>query len=236
MTATEPPLLFPAAAFPAVPDVVPATHGLWGEGGAYQWYDARLRWVRKAIRTARRQRLLAVAFTGRAIPAYEAHHPDDRRPRTAIEVAERFADGRATRRELDAASKEAWAAARAAAFASAAAAAAAAAFAAFAAAADVAYAAAAATIDHPAERLAQLRVARLWTPVTGWDAAYETADARGLAEAIYRGRAWERMPILADALDDAGYAGEPWLTAAMRHPGAPWGRGCWVVDRLMGRV
>lgn len=50
---------------------------------------------------------------------------------------------------------------------------------------------------------------------------------------IYSGRAFDRMPILADALEDAGCT-DPDLLAHCRGPGQHV-RGCWVVDLLTGR-
>ena len=60
-----------------------------------------------------------------------------------------------------------------------------------------------------------------------------TATVRQLAEAIYDERAFDRMPILADALEEAGCtnAGHP---DALPH-GQEHVRGCWVVDLLQGK-
>jgi hypothetical protein len=55
----------------------------------------------------------------------------------------------------------------------------------------------------------------------------------GLAQSIYEERAFERLPILADALEDAGCAG-PDLLSHCRQPGIHV-RGCWVVDLLLGK-
>jgi hypothetical protein len=54
-----------------------------------------------------------------------------------------------------------------------------------------------------------------------------------IAHAIYQESAFDRMPILADALEDAGCA-EPDLLGHLRGPG-PHVRGCWLVDLLTGR-
>jgi hypothetical protein len=62
----------------------------------------------------------------------------------------------------------------------------------------------------------------------GWRAPTVTALARG----IYEERAFDRLPILADALMDAGCDREAVL-AHCRGPG-PHLRGCWVVDCLLG--
>jgi hypothetical protein len=54
-----------------------------------------------------------------------------------------------------------------------------------------------------------------------------------LTASVYEGRAFERMPILADALEEAGCTnGE--ILGHCRGPG-PHTRGCWVIDSLSGR-
>jgi hypothetical protein len=55
-----------------------------------------------------------------------------------------------------------------------------------------------------------------------------------LAQAIYEERAFDRMPILADALEDAGCTNEK-LLGHLRGPGAHV-RGCWAVDALLGKA
>jgi hypothetical protein len=85
-------------------------------------------------------------------------------------------------------------------------------------------------------------------PVT-FDPAWRTSDVLLLARGIYEERAFDRMPILADALQDAGCnsadildhcrdantfsAGEP----PTGSPVAPscHARGCWVVDLVLGK-
>jgi len=54
-----------------------------------------------------------------------------------------------------------------------------------------------------------------------------------LAQAIYAEHAWERLPILADALEEAGCANED-ILQHLRGAG-PHARGCWVLDLLLGR-
>ena len=66
-----------------------------------------------------------------------------------------------------------------------------------------------------------------------FDPAWRTADVVGVAEAAYEGRAFDRLPVLADALMDAGCADED-ILAHCRSDG-PHVRGCWVVDLLLGR-
>ena len=69
-------------------------------------------------------------------------------------------------------------------------------------------------------------------PVT-FDARWRTSDVVGLARAIYDEQAFERMPILADALMDAGCEDEQ-IIGHCRGDG-PHVRGCWVVDLVLGK-
>jgi hypothetical protein len=55
-----------------------------------------------------------------------------------------------------------------------------------------------------------------------------------LAQAIYEARAFDRLLILADALEDAGCDNADILEHC-RQPG-PHVRGCWVIDLLTGRI
>jgi hypothetical protein len=64
------------------------------------------------------------------------------------------------------------------------------------------------------------------------DPAWLTATVVALAEAIYAERAFERLPILADALEDAGCS-EAFLSH-LRGPG-PHARGCYVLDVLLAK-
>jgi hypothetical protein len=54
-----------------------------------------------------------------------------------------------------------------------------------------------------------------------------------LARTIYDERAFDRMPILADALEEAG-CNDPAIIDHCRQPGEHV-RGCWVVDLLLGK-
>lgn len=69
-------------------------------------------------------------------------------------------------------------------------------------------------------------------PING-DPAWLTETVVALAEGIYAERAFDRMPILADALEDAGCDNADVLNHC-RQPGEHV-RGCWVVDLLTGR-
>jgi hypothetical protein len=54
-----------------------------------------------------------------------------------------------------------------------------------------------------------------------------------LAEAIYQERAFDRLPVLADALEEAGCS-NPEILAHYRAAG-PHARGCWVVDLVLAK-
>lgn len=54
-----------------------------------------------------------------------------------------------------------------------------------------------------------------------------------MAQTIYDERQWEDMPILADALEDAGCDSDDILRHCREH--AEHARGCWVVDLLLGK-
>jgi hypothetical protein len=54
-----------------------------------------------------------------------------------------------------------------------------------------------------------------------------------LAQVIHDERAFDRMPVLADALEDAGCS-DAAILDHLRGPG-PHVRGCWVVDLLLGK-
>jgi hypothetical protein len=60
-----------------------------------------------------------------------------------------------------------------------------------------------------------------------------TSTVTPLARAVYEGRHFEDMPILADALEDAGCDNADVLSHC-RQPGEHV-RGCWVVDMLLGK-
>jgi hypothetical protein len=66
-----------------------------------------------------------------------------------------------------------------------------------------------------------------------FDLRWRTSAVRALAQGIYAERAFDQLPILADALQDAGCEdGE--MLGHCRAPG-PHVRGCWLVDLLLGR-
>ncbi len=65
------------------------------------------------------------------------------------------------------------------------------------------------------------------------DHDWRTPAVLALATGVYADRAWDRLPILADALEDAGCT-DPDIIGHLRGPG-PHARGCWVVDQLLGK-
>lgn len=66
----------------------------------------------------------------------------------------------------------------------------------------------------------------------GWEQWHEGLIP-AMARRIDLNEDLEALPVLADALEDAG-CGDAFLLAHLRHPG-PHRRGCWVVDLLLGR-
>jgi hypothetical protein len=67
-----------------------------------------------------------------------------------------------------------------------------------------------------------------------FDPAWRTEAVVGLATGIAADRAFDRLPVLADALEDAGCADADVL-AHCRGPG-PHALCCWVADGLLGRT
>lgn len=70
-------------------------------------------------------------------------------------------------------------------------------------------------------------------PVT-FDIAWRTTDAMLLAHGIYEEHAFDRMPILADALQEAGCDCADLLNH-LRDPSATHVRGCWALDLVLGK-
>jgi len=69
-------------------------------------------------------------------------------------------------------------------------------------------------------------------PVTA-DTSWLTSTTVGLARTIYEERAFDRLPILADALEEAD-CDEPAILDHCRSDG-PHVRGCWAVDLVLGK-
>jgi hypothetical protein len=66
-----------------------------------------------------------------------------------------------------------------------------------------------------------------------FDPTWRTEAVVGLATGVAADRAFDRLPVLADALEDAGCA-DPDVLAHARGPG-PHALCCWVVDGLLGK-
>ena len=63
--------------------------------------------------------------------------------------------------------------------------------------------------------------------------AWNDGTIRKMAQVIYGDRAFDRLPLLADALEDAGCTDAD-ILGHCRTPGEHV-RGCWVVDLLLGK-
>lgn len=92
----------------------------------------------------------------------------------------------------------------------------------------------------PEARAASITDAELARDVFGnpfrpvaFDPNWRTETVVSLASAIYADRAFDRMPILADALEEVGCDNTDILSHC-RGPG-PHARGCWVVDGVLGK-
>jgi hypothetical protein len=66
------------------------------------------------------------------------------------------------------------------------------------------------------------------------DTAWLMPAVVNLTQAIYQDRAFDHLPVLADALEEAGCVNADLLTHC-RGPG-PHVRGCWVVDAVLGKT
>lgn len=67
-----------------------------------------------------------------------------------------------------------------------------------------------------------------------FDPSWRTEAVVGLVHELYESRDFAPMSVLADALEDAGCT-DPDVLAHCR-AGGPHVRGCWVIDRLLGRA
>ncbi len=162
----------------------------------------------------------------------------DPRSRSAIEVSERFADGNGTAEELSIARKAAFDAAEAIQESG----------------NETQYQASASLLwavspDPVRNQYAVIRHVRAY-PEHGTqlvfdvignpfrtvilDPVWRTEAVVALAAGIYSDRAFDRMPVLADALEDAGCD----LTDILAHcrGSGPHVRGCWVVDLLLSKT
>lgn len=87
------------------------------------------------------------------------------------------------------------------------------------------------------ERLAQSRLVRdiIGNPFRPacLEAHWRTSTALALAQAIYHERSFDLLPILGDVLEEAGCA-HPAILEHCRQDGGHV-RGCWLVDKLLGK-
>jgi hypothetical protein len=70
-------------------------------------------------------------------------------------------------------------------------------------------------------------------PGLPWSDEWRTDTVVARARGIYDDRAWDRMPILSDALQDAG-CNAPGVIGYCRGNG-PFCRGCWLPDTILAK-
>jgi hypothetical protein len=89
----------------------------------------------------------------------------------------------------------------------------------------------------PASRMCRLLDDVFGNPFhpVAFDPSWRTATAVGLAQSMYESRDFAAMPILADALEEAG-CDSPDVLAHCRDPNGVHVRGCWVVDLVLGKA
>jgi hypothetical protein len=156
----------------------------------------------------------------------------DEQSRAALETSERFADGLATTEELEASRQRAKEARRAGSVAGI--------HAANAAASDASWAAGR-LFGHlkiiAVERNKVQLLQDVWGPLPfrhlPIDSTWLTPKVVQLAQSIYDNRAFDRLPALADALEEAGCHAADILSHCRRlglHV-----RGCWVLDLILGK-
>jgi hypothetical protein len=93
-------------------------------------------------------------------------------------------------------------------------------------------------LGNPSDRANQADILRdLFGSMLFHDVAVDpnwlTSTVVELAQSIYAGKVFDQLPILADALEEAGCADAD-ILAHCRSPG-PHVRGCWVVDLILGK-
>jgi hypothetical protein len=184
------------------------------------------------FRSDRKRRLFACACVREVW-----HLLKDERSRRAVEVAEAFAEGRATKKELHAAFAGAWDAANLLGrcepdYRSPATDPIRAGWAAFNAAAHSSnWASWEVFRDEPPEKRLLLL-----EDIAGPDPLPEvprTQTVVALAQAIYDQRRWQDLPVLADSLEEAGCT-DAGILSHLRAPG-PHALGCWAVDAVLGK-
>ena len=68
-----------------------------------------------------------------------------------------------------------------------------------------------------------------------FDPAWSSSTVVDLAQAMYESRDFAAMPVLADAIEEAG-CDHPDVLAHCRNPEQVHVRGCWVVDLVLGKA
>jgi hypothetical protein len=86
--------------------------------------------------------------------------------------------------------------------------------------------------EHQAERLRCIFGPLPFRPITVHP-SWPTRNFKQIAEAIYQDRAFDRLPILADALEDAGCDNAEMLSHC--RSGGEHALGCWVLDAVRGK-
>jgi hypothetical protein len=80
----------------------------------------------------------------------------------------------------------------------------------------------------------QSRLLTLFGPDPPSLGKWQNPTTRGLAETIYQQKAWHELPVLADALEEAG-CDHPWLLRLLRTDWHHAHRGMFFLDALTGR-
>lgn len=161
------------------------------------------------------------------------HRYNDELSQSALEKSERFADGLVTAEELEALKREVKAAAKMgneAAY-----------LAVISAGANATWAAGQlfGHITTESDRRSKVQLLHdLWGPLPfrrlSIDPSWLTPKVVKLAQSIYNDRAFDRMPVLADALEEAG-CHDTDIIGHCRGPG-PHVLGCWVLDLILGKA
>lgn len=87
-------------------------------------------------------------------------------------------------------------------------------------------------VNWPGDWLLRCVFGKPFLPAASIDPSWLTRNVVGLARSVYEGRDFEGMPILGDALEEAGCTHEDILKHCRSQQ--PHVRGCWVVDLLLG--
>lgn len=68
-----------------------------------------------------------------------------------------------------------------------------------------------------------------------WDPRWKTSTTSQIAERIYTEKLFDEMPILADALEEAGCIDQT-ILGLLRNPEVPWYQHCDILRLLTGRI